>query len=109
MPTAQQEVGGGFVLGGWALDFGAAQGTGVEFLHVWAYPAGANHASFLGTAAYGGRRPDVAAVHGEQFVDSGFGLVVDGLAPGTYDIAVFAWSNVAGGFVPAKVVRVTVK
>ena len=64
---------------------------------------------FLGTAAYGGRRPDVAAVHGEQFVDSGFGLVVDGLAPGTYDIAVFAWSNVAGDFVPAKVVRVTVK
>jgi hypothetical protein len=34
---------------------------------------------------------------------------VQNLEPGTYDIAVFAWSTVTQGFVPAKVVRVTVK
>ena len=36
-------------------------------------------------------------------------LSVDGLAPGTYDLAVFAYSTVTGGFVPAKTVRVTVR
>jgi hypothetical protein len=34
---------------------------------------------------------------------------VQGLASGTYDLAVFAYSTVADGFVPAKTVRVTVK
>jgi hypothetical protein len=36
-------------------------------------------------------------------------MVVDGLAPGTYDLAVFAWSTAKGGFVPARVVRVAVR
>ena len=48
-------------------------------------------------------------MHGDQFRESGFGLNVQGLPPGSYDLAVFAWSNVSGGFVPAKVVRVTVR
>jgi hypothetical protein len=34
---------------------------------------------------------------------------VNGLPHGNYDLAVFAWSSVSGGFVPAKVVRVTVR
>jgi hypothetical protein len=54
-------------------------------------------------------RPDVGTVFGEQFAPSGYGISIDGLVPGTYDLAVFAWSSVKGGFVPAKVVRVTVK
>ena len=60
-------------------------------------------------AAIGGLRPDVAAVYGDQFRDAGYGLIVHGLAPGNYDLAVFAWSRVRGGFVPAAVVRVTVQ
>jgi hypothetical protein len=64
---------------------------------------------FLGQAVYGGGRPDVAAIHGDQFRDSGFGLVVQGLAHGNYDLAVFAWSAVSGAFVPAQVVRVTAR
>ncbi len=109
LPTAQQEIDGSFVVAGWGLDLGAVQGTGVEFLQVWAYPLGSEGAFFIGAPAYGGRRPDVAAVHGDQFVESGFGLAVSGLLPGTYDLAVFAWSNVADDYVPARVVRVTVK
>ena len=89
--------------------------TGVDTLHVWAYPASAcvsdicRDPIFLGATAYGGKRPDVAAIFGDRFRDSGYGITVDSLPAGTYDLAVFAWSTATGGFVPAKVVRVTVK
>ena len=78
-------------------------------MHVWAYPAGGGDPIFIGPAAVGGTRPDVAAVYGDRFAKSGYGIRVTGLAPGTYDIAVFAYSTVTGGFVPAKTVRVTVR
>ena len=48
-------------------------------------------------------------MHGDRFRDVGFGLNVDTLAPGTYDIAVFVFSTARGGFLPAKTVRVTVR
>lgn len=78
-------------------------------LHVWAYALTGGPPILLGVASYGGVRADVAAVHGDQFRDSGFGLTVQGLPPGNYDLAVFAWSSVSGGFVPGKVARVTVR
>jgi hypothetical protein len=64
---------------------------------------------FLGATAYGGERPDVAAIFGPEFEKSGYGLIVYSLPPGAYDLAVFAWSTVTRGFVPAKTVRVTVQ
>ena len=64
---------------------------------------------FVGAASYGAPRPDVAAVQGERFRDSGFGLVVQGLPQGSYDLAVFAWSTGKGDVAPAKVVRLTVR
>jgi hypothetical protein len=109
VPRSQQDVAQPFVLGGWAADLHATTGTGIAAVHAWAYPLAGGPPVFLGAAAYGGARPDVAAVHGEGFRDSGYGLVVQGLAPGHYDVAVFAWSTEAAGFVPAKVVRVTVR
>jgi hypothetical protein len=108
-PTSVQEVTQPFLVAGWAIDLGAAQGTGVELLHMWAYPLTGGAPTFLGAASYAGARPDVAAVHGEQFRDSGYGLTVQGLPPGGYDVAVFAWSTVTGDFVPAKLVRVVVR
>ena len=45
----------------------------------------------------------------DRFARSGFDLVTPGLAPGTYDVAVFAWSTARQDFVPAQVVRVTVR
>ena len=112
LPAADAEVPGRFVVAGWAIDLDDPVGTGVDTLHVWAYPVidGARgEPQFLGATAYGGTRPDVAAVFGDRFRDSGYGLGVDGLAPGTYDLAVFAWSTARQDFVPAKVVRVTVR
>ncbi len=69
----------GHALAGWAADLDSTIDTGVDTIHVWAYPIDA------------GRRG------------------VDGLASGTYDLAVFACSTVGGGFAPAKVVRVTIR
>ena len=97
------------MIGGWAVDLDAAAGTGVTTLHAWAYPASGGAPIFLGATAYGGARPDVAAVHGDQFKESGFGLIVQGLPAGDYDLALFAWSTETMGFVAPKVVRVSVK
>ena len=109
-------VGPSFVLAGWAADLDSTVDRGVDTVHVWAYPAtpstGSGQAAdpiWIGAATYGGARPDVAAVYGDRFLKTGYGLTVQGLAPGTYDLAVFAYSTVTGGFVPAKTVRVTVR
>jgi hypothetical protein len=108
-PSTGADVSQPFVLTGWAVDQDASAGTGIATLHVWAYPAAGGPAQWVGVASVGGERPDVGAVLGERFRNSGYGLVVNNLAPGSYDIAVFAWSTATGGFVPAKVVRVNVR
>ena len=64
---------------------------------------------FLGVASPGALRPDVAAAYGDQFGASGYGLVIQGLDPGTYDVAVFAWSAARADFLPARLVRLTVR
>jgi hypothetical protein len=106
-------VGSPFYLGGWAADLDSSVDSGVSTVHVWAYPIDASGARldpiFLGPANYGGARPDVAAVYGARFGDSGYGLIVSTLPPGTYDLAVFAYSTVLNNFTPAKVVRIVVR
>jgi hypothetical protein len=108
-PGAGSVIDGPFLLGGWAADMDADDGAGIDAVHVWAYPVGGAAPLFVGAATLGGQRPDVAAYFGEQFAGSGYGLIVDDLPPGTYDLAVFASSPRAGGFAPAKLVRVTVR
>ena len=109
VPRDGQEVQQPFVLAGWAADLDAAAGTGIDTLHVWAYPATGGAPVFLGTPALGGVRPDVAAVHGDQFREAGFALTLQGVIPGAYDLAVFPWSNVTGTFAPPNIVHVTVR
>ncbi len=109
-PAPQRDVAQPFVVAGHAADLDAQLGTGIETLHVWAYPFAGGEPIFLGVADYGGTRPDVAAVYGsDRFEKTGFGIRVEGLLPGNYDIAVFAWSTVRGGFLTAKTVRLTVQ
>jgi hypothetical protein len=81
LPTSGASLSQPFLLAGWALDRNAASGTGVDAIHVWAQPSGGGAATFIGTAAYGGSRPDVAAVLGAQFTNCGFNLNVTTLAP----------------------------
>lgn len=108
-PGRQQDVAQPFVAAGWAIDRDEPAGTGVDAVHIWAYPLSGGDPVFLGAAAYGGDRPDVAAIHGDRFRSSGYSLTVRGLTPGNYDLAVFAWSTAAGGFAPARTVRITVR
>ena len=100
-------AGHAFFVGGWAADLDSLSDAGVNSVHVWAYPVDANGTredpQFIGPAIFGGARSDVAAVYGDRFANSGYGMVVTGLAPGTCDIAVFtpsrrSWNN----FAPAR-------
>lgn len=96
-------------IAGWAVDLDDRTGTGIDALHARAYPAAGGDPIFVGPTAYGGARADVAAIYGTRFTNSGYGIGVDRLPPGEYDLAVFAWSMMRDGFVPAKVVRVRLR
>ena len=86
-----------FVVSGWAADVSAATGPGVDLVHVWAYPASGAGAIWVGAAAYGGARADIAALYGESFRPSGYSLNA-ALPPGSYTLVVFARSTVTGEF-----------
>lgn len=103
------DIADGGLIAGWAIDTDAGSGTGIETLHVWAYPTAGGPPIWIGAAAYGGERPDVAAIYGDRFLKSGYGLDVSGLAAGEYDLAVFGWSTTRGAFLPAAARRVNVE
>jgi hypothetical protein len=108
---APGDVPGSFLVAGWAIDRGAPVGTGIDTLHVWAYPnpGSGTPPIFLGAVRLGGVRPDVGAYYGQRFADSAYHLAVTGLPPGSYDLAVFPHSTVTDQFEAAAVVRVTIK
>jgi hypothetical protein len=102
-------AGAAFTVAGWAADLDDEGGTGVDAVHVWAYPRSGGDPIFLGHAAPRGNRPDVAAIHGDRFKSSGYGVTANGLPAGDYDVAVFPWSTVLQGFAPASTVPVRVR
>jgi Tol biopolymer transport system component len=109
VPRANAAVSSPFMIGGWAVDLDAPEGTGVTTLHAWAFPSTGGAPIFLGATAYGGARPDVAAIHGDRFKESGFGLIAQSLPPGDYDLALFAWSTEQMSFVAPATVGVNVR
>jgi hypothetical protein len=109
-PSPDQVVGQGFLTGGWAVDFGAASAGGIDVVHVYAYPLDwAGSAVFLGQAAAGVSRPDLAAAFGGQFGLSGFSLHAPVLQPGRYLVAAYAHSVLSGAFTAAASVTVRVR
>jgi hypothetical protein len=98
-----------FAIAGWAVDLAAGSGTGVNTVHVWKTPNPGSGAPavFVGAAAYGGARPDIAAAYGSQFQDSGWSLTMN-LTPGVYQLTAYAFSTVAQNFTQAQSVTVTV-
>jgi len=111
-PQTVIDIADGRIVAGWAVDLDSQIDTGVDTLHVWAYPVEEGRTGdpiFVGAVEYGGARPDVAAIYGERFLKSGYGIRLEGLAGGTYDLAVFAYSTVTGRFAPAKTVRIVVR
>ena len=97
-----------FVVRGWAIDLAAPTGPGVDAVHIHAFPASGGPPVFLGIASYGAARPDIGAAFGAQFTNSGYELTASGLAPGTYDLVVFARSTATGTFNNARSVRASV-
>jgi hypothetical protein len=93
---------------GWAVDTAAASGTGVDAVHVWAFPVSGAPGFLVGAATMGLARLDVASYLGDsRFTNSGYQIVAR-LAPGTYDLGVYARSTVANAFNTVKVIRVVV-
>jgi hypothetical protein len=110
-PAPNSSVHPGFIVAGWAADLGSTSGSGIDTVHVWAAPNPGSGAPavFVGAASVGLNRPDVAAAFGTSLVSaSGFGLVTRDLAPGPYDLTIFAHSTVSGTFNNAQVVRVNI-
>jgi hypothetical protein len=96
-----------FSLNGYAVDLDASTGTGVDAVHVWAYPV-TGLPFFLGAATYGETRSALADMFGAQFTNGGFSLAVNNLAPGAYTIAAHAHSTVTGTFSAVDTVTITV-
>jgi glucose/arabinose dehydrogenase len=108
-PAAGSTGATSFLVGGWAIDLRPGAGTGVDAIHVWAYPTSGAAPIFVGAPAYGAPRPDVAAAFGSsRFTNCGYNQITGPLAPGTYDIVVWARSTVTMSFAINRVVRVTV-
>jgi hypothetical protein len=97
-----------YELSGWTVDTGATAGTGMDAVHVWAFPDSGAPGIFAGTATMFGRRDDVGAIFGSQFTNSGFHLTLTGLPAGGYHLQVFGHSTVTGTFNIAQVIPVIV-
>ncbi|CAN5543653.1 hypothetical protein BH23ACI1_BH23ACI1_26770 [soil metagenome] len=109
-PVHGTQVSPAFNVAGWAIDRSATSGTGVDQIHVYAYPnPGSGQTGIsLGTATYGHARGDVGNIYGAQFTNSGFSMHVSSLTPGTtYQIAVFARSTVTNRFMLSRTAVVT--
>ena len=90
-----------FVISGWALDMGPGTTTGVDAVHVYAYPnPGSGEAPvFIGAATYGTSRPDVGSAFGSsRFNNSGYGIRIAGLNPGPYLFVAYAHNTATGVF-----------
>ena len=108
MPANGASVTGPFRVAGWAVDQAASAGTGVDAVHIWATPRAGGAAVFLGPATLGGVRPDVSAIFGTPFTNSGYDITASGLPAGTYDIVVYLHSAVTSQFAASQTVAVTV-
>ena len=108
MPGHETTLGTPFILAGWVIDLDSTSGPGVDAIHAWAFPHGGGAPIFLGVSPYGGPRSDVGAAFGARFTPSSYQMVVDGLAPGGYTVAVYAHSAVTGSFNQSAAVTLTV-
>ncbi len=107
-PSADARVSARFTIAGWAIDSAAPGGTGINAVHVWAYPVAGGAPVFAGAATIGDVRPDVGAYFGLQFERSGFHLEVSTLAPGAYTLVVYGRSLLTNTFGVEQLVRVIV-
>lgn len=87
-----------FRITGWAADMTVPDGTGVDLVHVHAYPAAGGAPIFVGAATYGTSRPDVGLYFGEQPFSGGFETDISTLPPGRYTLVVSGRTTATGTF-----------
>jgi FG-GAP repeat len=97
-----------FTIAGWATDGLATADSGVDAIHVWAIPIAGGAPVFVGVADLGFTRGDIAAIFGGFYSEPGYALIGGPLAPGTYDVYVFAHSARSATFNNFRIVRITV-
>jgi hypothetical protein len=86
-------------IAGWVLDAAADGGTGIEAVHVWAYPVAGGTPLWIGAATSWIPRADVAAAYGNPaFVASGYFIPFPPLPPGSYRVVVYARRVAASSF-----------
>ena len=101
---------GSVMVGGWAIDKrSTGTTTGIDVLHVYAYPASGAAPRFLGEVVPNRSRTDVSAAFGARYRYSGFNFPVTGLAPGAYDIVIYAHSTTTWAFENVRIVRVNIQ
>jgi N-acetylneuraminic acid mutarotase len=108
-PAAGATVTSAFEVGGWALDSGAPTGSGVDAVQFYVFPNdGASPGVFMGSGSYGLSRPDVGAIFGSRFTNSGYHFTITGLGPGAYVLGVYARSTVTASFSIVRTLHFTV-
>src|SRR5258707_15025635 len=91
LPAPNQSVPRPFTIAGWAADLGAQTTTGVDTVHMYAYPAGNPNPIWLGAATYGHARPDVAgALRAGRLRAPGGWRTTSGLPPRAPTLLFFA-------------------
>ena len=95
---------------GTAVDLSAPTGTGIDTIHVWAYPnPGSGTAPrFLGVAEYGLERPELELAYGARFRNAGFSLETR-LDPGPWLVVAYGHSTVSQTFSVYKTVAINVR
>jgi hypothetical protein len=107
-PAAGAAVSQPFTLSGWAADMTVPAGSGVDVIHVWAYPAAGGDPVFVGATPGDRARADVAAFFNEPTLAPGFELTVSTLPPGRYTIVAYAHCTATNAFDVAASVEVAV-
>jgi hypothetical protein len=99
-PTNDAVVSIPFDVNGWAVCTTAPTGTGVDMVHVWAFPDSGAPPSFIGSAVPNLRKPEVVTWLGDpRFENSGFRLQISTPLPiGNYTIRAYARSTIDGTF-----------
>jgi hypothetical protein len=111
-PQPNASLNSSFMIAGWAIDAAGASGTGVDAIHVWAWPQNGQNGGqpiFLGVATLGDSRPDVGQLYGTRFTPSGYHLAASNLATGSYIVTVYVHSTVSNSFTVSRGVPITVK
>ena len=104
-PRAESTVYTPFDVSGWALDTGGGEGAGMGVDRVQVYAGTACSGNLLGETNTFQARPDVMRYFNldSSYLNSGFAIAVDGVAPGTLTYTVCAFSALNGQ--PLKSIR----